>query len=143
MADLSSFDRNVSAEDLELAAEERLQDAEALFEAERYATSIAYGILALEVRLKVVVCRHLDLKALPVVLKTHNLEHLILYAGLSRKIDQVKRPRQLRDNWQSLLKTSLAVNNIRYKPHPEHWTRRRAARSCHNSVMPQGECYCG
>jgi hypothetical protein len=102
-----------SLADLELAAKERLLDAEALLSARRFASSIAFGLYALEIELKIAICRRLDLTQLPKVFHTHNLEELLLYTGLSNKIARVKRPKLLKSHWDTLLRLP-AIDNLRY-----------------------------
>jgi hypothetical protein len=48
--------------DLEGAATERLDDAEALLKAGRYAAAIMSGYYSLEIRLKIIICRRLQLE---------------------------------------------------------------------------------
>jgi hypothetical protein len=51
--------------DLEAAWPDRLKDAEALLAAGRNGWAIATGLYALEIRLKVLIARRLDLEQLP------------------------------------------------------------------------------
>lgn len=50
---------------LQRAADDRLQDTDALFAAGRFATAIAMGVYSLEIHLKVRICQRLNLIALP------------------------------------------------------------------------------
>ena len=104
--------------DLERAAHERLEDAEVLFAAGRYSAAIVMGIYALEIRLKVVICRRLDLPDLPKPFEIHELQELLILTGFSNKITTVKRPRDVSKNWDNLEKTSRRVNELRYKEDP-------------------------
>jgi HEPN domain-containing protein len=111
---------------LEHAAEERLKDARALLDAGRFATSIAYSVYSLEIELKVLVCRRLDLLSLPTAFQTHDLDDLLLLAGVSNLMKRVKRPRQLKRNWDEL--TDLpSVDQMRYSLNPG-WDEVRAKR---------------
>src|SRR5262249_14357700 len=56
--------------DLEVAWQDRLADAEALFAAGRNAGAIADAIYALEIRLKVAICKRLDVEQLPKTLRS-------------------------------------------------------------------------
>jgi hypothetical protein len=51
--------------DLEVAASDRLLDAEALLASGRFASAIAMGVYSLEIHLKARICRKLNLPALP------------------------------------------------------------------------------
>jgi HEPN domain-containing protein len=106
--------------DLDHSAQARLDDAEALLLANRYASAVVHALYALEIKLKAVICRRLDVTALPVIFQTHDLEALLLHAGLFHKIRRVKRPRGVFTNWDDLLITSMRkeVREARYSPHP-------------------------
>jgi hypothetical protein len=112
------------AGELEHAAEERLRDARALLEAGRFATSIACGVYALEIELKVLICRRLDLLSLPTAFQTHDLDDLLLLAGVSNRMKQVKRPRQLKRNWDELADLP-STDQLRYSLDPG-WDEVRA-----------------
>ncbi|HWE38696.1 MAG TPA: hypothetical protein VG406_19265, partial [Isosphaeraceae bacterium] len=87
--------------DLEMAVGERLDDANALFSAGRYASAIAMAFYALEIQLKVVICRRMELKTLPKAFEIHDPEALMILTGLSGKIGQVKRPRAVANHWDA------------------------------------------
>lgn len=114
-----------TARDLDRASNERLDDAEALFVAGRYAAAIAMGLYALEIRLKVVICKKLDLPALPRGFETHDLGALLVLTGLSNEIKSVKRPRAIARNWDALLAVSKRAEDLRYKPDP-NWDGQEA-----------------
>jgi hypothetical protein len=59
--------------DLQVAAADRLLDAEALLAAGRYAAAIAIGVYSLEIYLKVRICQTLNLPALPKLFEIHDL----------------------------------------------------------------------
>jgi hypothetical protein len=67
--------------DLEAAATDRLLDAEALFAAGRFASAVAMGVYALEIQLKVLICRRLNLTALPRAFEIHDIESLLVLSG--------------------------------------------------------------
>lgn len=102
--------------ELEKAWKDRLREAEILREAGRFATAIVTGIYAVEILLKTKICKKLDLDNLPRAFEIHELDSLLVLAGLSRKIE---RPRWagVRDNWTLLVKTSERVNEMRYSGH--------------------------
>jgi hypothetical protein len=101
--------------ELERAASDRLADAEALAAAGRHASAIAMGLYAVELHLKAAICRKLDVDALPTAFEIHNLNGLLLLAGLTRKIAR-KRSHHALKNWGLVLKQSNRLNDLRYKP---------------------------
>jgi len=143
MADGRSLIRSgASLDDLEAAATERLDDAEALLKAGRYAAAIMSGLYSLEIRLKVIICRRLDVQNLPRIFETHDLNALILHAGLSRKIQEVRRPSEIVPHWNELRKISVQTDQLRYQPNLAIGDRNSAERVLHllrdkpNGVLP-------
>lgn len=101
--------------DLGQAAADRLLDAEVLRAGERHASAIAMGLYALEITLKIAICRRLDLDALPVDFRIHDFDGLLILTGLSRRI----RKRQfagVRRNWTPILEefNTKQINKLRY-----------------------------
>lgn len=131
----------VRVHELERAARDRLEEAELLFAAERYSSAVMMGLYGLEIQLKVLICRRLDLDQLPRAFETHDLEGLLVLAGLSRKIKSIKRPRGVEKNWSELLVVSEAINDFRYTTNPG-WDRAwadkilRQLRDHPNGVLP-------
>ncbi len=80
------------------------------------------GIYALEITLKVAICRRLDLPALPRPFEIHDLESLGVAAGLPRRILAVTRPRAVPQNSQELVTVSRDVDRFRYAIDPS-WDR--------------------
>lgn len=115
--------------ELEQAEHERLLDAEALLRGCRFASAIAFGLYALEIDLKIVICRRLDLTQLPKVFQTHSREDLLLHTGLSNKISRVKRPKSLKSHWDELLLLP-AVDDLRYS-HDPRWDEALATKTLH------------
>jgi HEPN domain-containing protein len=107
--------------DLDQASRERLDDAEILLRGGRYAASITYAIYALEIKLKVLICRRLDLEQLPKLFEIHDLSALLLHTGLETKMKNVKRPRNLLENWERILGIAKIMDQVRYKPNPDQW----------------------
>lgn len=137
---LTKLNPDASVAVLGTAARERLLDAEVLLQAGRFASAIAFGLYALEIELKVVICRRLDLSALPIIIQTHDLSGLTLHSGLVTKIQRVKRPRDLSKNWNELLKLP-STDELRYDLDPS-WDERKAERvlrllrDAPNGVLP-------
>jgi hypothetical protein len=109
--------RGNSLIELQEAARERLRHAEALLNSGRFASSIAFGLYALEIELKIAICRRLDLNSLPIVFQTHSHEDLLVYTGLSNKIAQVKRPKAMKSNWDELVQLP-GIDELRYSYDP-------------------------
>jgi len=101
--------------ELEVAWKDRLEDANHLRSAGRYLSAIAMGLYALEILLKVRICRRLDLKSLPKPFEIHELDGLLIVSGLSRKL-VLKPARQVRANWTKLKQTAKELNDLRYQP---------------------------
>ena len=111
--------------ELERAAQERIADADALLRSERSATAIAYGLYALEIQLKIAVCRRLDLTHLPRAFQIHDLLDLMHLTGLSREIGRTRASRDVKRNWDAI--TDLpSVDELRYGHRPE-WNQALAA----------------
>jgi len=103
--------------DLDVASNDRLIDADALLAARRYASAVAMGVYALEIRLKARICRRLDLDALPKPFEIHDLASLLTLSGLLRRINDPSFTRTL-DDWNEVERWSLPkqLNDLRYKP---------------------------
>jgi hypothetical protein len=106
-----------SARELESAWPDRLQDAIVLRDGGRSSAAVAMAIYALEIRLKLRICRHLDIEKLPRPCETHDLRGLLVLTGLSRAIR--KRPfKRVLTNWNEIVKVGESVPASRYKPEP-------------------------
>ncbi|HEY2155497.1 MAG TPA: hypothetical protein VGH33_07700 [Isosphaeraceae bacterium] len=126
MAGERSFAKlNAKRADLEWALEDRLKDAEALFKARRYASSIAMGLYALEIGLKIAICRRLDLDALPAAFEIHDIQGLVVLAGLQRRLHDPASA-SIKVNWDALAAFGVGhVNDLRYLP-SGLWSRAQA-----------------
>ncbi|MBI1914216.1 MAG: hypothetical protein HYS12_05695 [Planctomycetes bacterium] len=111
--------------DLETAWQDRLADADALLAAGRNAGAIVTGLYALEIRLKVAICKRLDLEQLPKNFEIHDLKALLLLAGWSRRIDR-KSARKVKLNWDAIVSRSEELNELRYTA-DKNWTHAEAA----------------
>ena len=106
--------------DLELAWADRLLDAECLLTSRRHASAIVMGLFSLEIILKVVICRNLNIKHLPRAFEIHDLDGLLLLSGLSSRINE-STAAPVRANWSLLVRTSERLNDMRYTPNAQ-WT---------------------
>jgi hypothetical protein len=100
--------------DLQVAAADRLHDAEVLFAAGCFASAIAMGIYSLEIHLKVLICRRLNLAALPKPFEIHELDSLLVLSGLQAALDSA--PPDVKFNWDQAEAESLQINEMRYLP---------------------------
>jgi hypothetical protein len=100
--------------DLEAAFQGRRADAEVLRNAERFASAITMALFALEIQLKILICRRLDLHALPTEFQTHDLEGLLVLSGLSRRMEEADE--KVRENWSVILDgyNNMHVSKFRY-----------------------------
>jgi hypothetical protein len=114
----------VSRADLDAAWPDRLADAEAMLAAGRNASAIANALYALEIRLKVLVCKRLDLESLPRAFEIHDLDGLLLLAGLSRRILR-KSATGVKKNWDEVLSQAQELNDLRYKA-DANWSHAQA-----------------
>jgi hypothetical protein len=113
-----------SRADLEAAWPARLADAEAALAAGRNALAITSALYAVEIRLKVLVCKRLDLEYLPKAFEIHDLDSLLLLAGLSRRILR-KSAAEARENWAAIVKQSEELNDLRYTA-DQNWSHAQA-----------------
>lgn len=81
MFDLTKFTPTFKAEFAQLARD-RKEDFEALRKQGRWTASVYFGPYIVETRLKFKICEVLKLEQLPLVLKTHDLLALVIFAGL-------------------------------------------------------------
>jgi hypothetical protein len=102
---------------------DRLSDANALLAAGRSASSIASGLYALEMRLKVIICKRLDLMRLPKAFEIHDLEALLILTGLKKRLDD-PGAEDVKMNWGNITAFGDSLNELRYLPdrnwHPTH-----------------------
>jgi hypothetical protein len=109
--------------DLQLAAADRLTDAEALFASGRFASAIAMGVYSLEIHLKVRICAKLNLTSLPRIFEIHDLEGLLVMCGLQAARDS--SPAAVQKNWAYIIDQSSLINDFRYLP-ADRWDRTAA-----------------
>ncbi len=94
----------ITRETLRVIADERLEDARILIKKGRYATGIYVGGYAVECYLKMGICKALDIDELLATFAVHDLEILLLYSGLMRKMKGAgpvyEAFRQLKEMWE-------------------------------------------
>ncbi|MDX2039216.1 MAG: hypothetical protein SFX72_21395 [Isosphaeraceae bacterium] len=100
-------------DELELAWVDRRDDARILAERGRTGLAIACGIYALEIKLKTIICRKLDLERSPKEFEIHDLQGLLTVAGLSRKINAHPL---IKLQWVRVVETARELNDFRYRP---------------------------
>ena len=101
--------------DLNVAWRDRLDDADTLLASNRHASAIVMGLFALEIYLKTLICKRLGVHQLPKAFEVHDLDGLLLLAGLSRRL-LTKRAATIRSNWNFIVRTSDRLNEMRYAP---------------------------
>jgi hypothetical protein len=122
---------------LEQAWRDRLIDAEALLQQGRTASAIAQAIYTVEIFLKVLICKKLNLDALPRPFEIHELRDLLLLAGLSKRIDEPAL-RKLKPIWDDIAEIAKEINDLRYQP-SANWNKRLANTTVNrvkNKVVP-------
>ncbi len=95
MAELTKFTPTFKAE-FEQLAKDRKEDFEALRKQGRWTASVYLGPYIVEARLKFKICQTLKLEQLPAILKVHDLNALLIYAGL---LDELKALPTVFDNF--------------------------------------------
>ena len=123
--DFAKLRETITAADLDAAWRDRLEDATVLETSERYAAAIAARLYALEIYLKFRICRHLDLSNPPRALEIHQLDALLVYTGLKRRLEDLPGDSDLAQNWAKILTLSKSLNALRYQPAAE-WSRGQA-----------------
>jgi hypothetical protein len=111
--------------DLEAAWPARLAEAQSLHAAGHHAWAIATAVYALEIRLKVMICKKLDLEKLPRAFEIHDLDSLLLLAGLSQRIER-RGALRVKFTWELIKREAEGLNDLRYGP-ASHWTAAQAA----------------
>jgi hypothetical protein len=112
--------------ELDIAWQDRLDDADSLLSSGRFAASISMALYALEICLKSRICRRLDLDQLPKAFEIHDLDGLLVLSGLSRKLNkQPSKPSRTKRNWDALLIMSNRLNDLRYTA-ASKWNRQDA-----------------
>jgi hypothetical protein len=81
---------------------------------------MAMGLYSLEIQLKVLICKRLNLDKLPKAFEIHELESLLVLCGLQAASDSASP--DLRYNWAQIVNQSLRVNDMRYKS-STNWTQ--------------------
>lgn len=103
---------------LEQASIDRFIDARVLLEAGRTASAIVMAIYALEIRLKVNVCKKLELDKLPLGFQIHSLTELLMLAGLKKRLERLDYLR-VKPNWEFIASSygESVINDLRYGNH--------------------------
>jgi hypothetical protein len=102
--------------DLEIAWREREEEAQALSAQGFDSVALSLRLYSLEIRLKVVICKRLDLLFLPKACKTHDLSELIIFTGIWRELEEPANA-AIRQHWDRLVDFSKKrLNDVRYLP---------------------------
>jgi hypothetical protein len=101
--------------DLDQASLDRMEDARVLLAGGRSSAAIASAVYALEMRLKVLICKRLDLLELPQAFQFHDLEALLVLSGLKRRLE-APGAASVQKNWSDMLIRANRLNELRYFP---------------------------
>lgn len=102
--------------DLEIAWNERQEEARALRDRGFHSTAAALRLYSLEIQVKILICHHLALPCLPNACKTHDLTELIIFTGLWRELQDPSFS-LVRENWDILqIHSKSRLNDLRYQP---------------------------
>jgi hypothetical protein len=102
--------------DLDVAWQERKGEADALLAATHDTMAITLRLYALEIRLKTLICRRLNLEYLPRHCKTHDLMDLIIFTCFLSELEDPSKS-DLRRNWDELVRyVKDSLNDLRYRP---------------------------
>ncbi|MBX6311558.1 MAG: hypothetical protein IRY99_01340 [Isosphaeraceae bacterium] len=98
------------------AYQDRLEEANKLFGLDYYGAAMAQAFYALEIYLKVRICKHLDLSDLPTACQIHDLNELIVLSGLKTRLDNLGT-HPVKINWDALAAEQKDhINDFRYHP---------------------------
>jgi hypothetical protein len=100
-------------EDLEVAWTDRLEDARVVLAKGRSATAVASGLYALEILLKVLICRRLDIDCLPRDFEIHYLAGLLTRSGMT---SEITKRLDVYESWSEILSVSSRLNQFRCQP---------------------------
>jgi hypothetical protein len=106
---------DVVVADLDAASRDRLTDAKVLAAAGRPAAAIAAGLYCLEIRLKILICKRLDLPALRTAFHIHDLEGLLVLSGLEQRLADPSMS-HVKFYWDKILDLAASLNELRYIP---------------------------
>jgi hypothetical protein len=102
--------------DLDLAWPERESEAVELDRLGFGTMSLGFRLYALEIRIKAIICRRLNLELLPRACKTHDLSELVIFTGLWAELADPANSAILQ-NWELLVDFSKRrLNDLRYLP---------------------------
>ncbi|VTT99872.1 Uncharacterized protein OS=Beggiatoa sp. PS GN=BGP_6287 PE=4 SV=1 [Gemmataceae bacterium] len=124
-----------SLAELNAAWPDRLKDAEALLAAGRHGFALATALYALEIRLKVLICVRLELDHLPRAFEIHELDQLLVLAGLSRRVER-KPARNVKRNWDQIRLMEAHLNEFRYRA-DANWTATQVQNMLHQLCNPK------
>lgn len=102
--------------DLELAWQEREEEARQQVALGHGSSAVAMRLYALEIRVKTIICKQLGLGTLPRACKTHDLEELIIFTGLWPRLEDAANA-ATRQKWDLVVRFSKRyLNDLRYLP---------------------------
>jgi hypothetical protein len=124
-SEFARINLSITIADLDQAWQDRLDEANSLDAAGHFGAAIAARLYALEIYLKFRICRHLGLANPLKKLEIHDLDALIIYAGLSQEMAAIPASSNLKQNWEKIVDFSGNLNDLRYLP-AIRWTRQQS-----------------
>ena len=115
-SDIAKLNKGIMAADLDQAWKDRLEDAQALDTAGRFGAAMALRLYALEIYLKYRICQRLNLNNPLKKLEIHDLDALLVFAGLSQALVGMEPDSKIRENWNQVISFSDNLNDLRYFP---------------------------
>ena len=82
------------------------------------------GVYSLEIHLKVLICRRLNITASPRAFEIHEIDGLLVLSGLKATRDSA--PVVVRENWAEVEYQASSINEFRYLP-DNSWNQNDAA----------------
>jgi hypothetical protein len=121
----AKLNATITDADLNVAWQDRSEDAAALDAGGRHAAAIAARLYAQEIYLKFRICRRLRLSNPPKKLEIHNLDALIVFSGLSRDLEALPKAGDVYQNSIKILEYSKDLNDLQYLP-DSRWPRQHS-----------------
>lgn len=129
-SEFAKFNLTITAEHLDTAWQDRLDDAAALDAGDRHGAAIAARLYALEIYLKVRICRRLRVPHPLKKLEIHDLEALLVFSGLSPAMLAQPETSVVLQHWDKIIDLSGRLNDLRYFP-ASRWTQQQSSQFAH------------
>lgn len=128
--DFAKLNLAITADELNAAWQDRLDDAAVLDAGGRHGAAIAARLYALEIYLKWRICERLGLSNPLKKLEIHDLETLLIFSGLSTAMYGLSGASAVFQSWVKILEFSQQLNDFRYFPAVK-WNRGQSSDLAH------------